>query len=778
MKENHPVTDREIELQDGQMIVTRTDLQGDIEYVNRDFVAISGFSEAELIGAHHNIVRHPDMPPAAFANLWATLKAGRPWIGLVKNRAKNGDFYWVEARVTPVRNERHEITGYLSVRRKPSRAQIDRAAEVYRRLREGRAGEVRLAQGTITRRHALDRLVNGLRDLPFMMKLAAAIGVPMALASAASLKLSGAWPLVLCALLQAGAAFWLARSTVRPLAAAIDALRHIARSDYTTRIDVTRNDEFGRLLQAVVSMQTRLGFDIAETRRFASENLRVRTALDSASTNVMVADASGHIIYVNKTLERNFREAEVDFRKALPQFRVDALVGSHFDVFHKNPAHQRRLIEQLRSPHRARVEIGGRHFELLAAPIVDADGSRAGTVVEWTDRALEIFLETEVGATVEAAIQGDFSRRIDTGRLQGTYAELAKRLNQLMNVSEQGLKDAAKVFAALADANLTARINSDYSGLFAEMKDSAARTMTQLSEMIRRIRSTVESVNTAATEIAQGNAGLASRTESQASSLQQTASSMEQINSTVRLNADNARQASELAAGAARLASDGGTVMREVVATMSDIAHSSQRIQDIVGVIDSIAFQTNILALNAAVEAARAGEQGRGFAVVAGEVRNLAQRSASAAKETAALITDSTARVTSGAALVGRAGEQMNQIVESVRRTNTVITEIASSSREQSSGLDQINQAVSQMDQITQQNAALVEQATAAAESLEEMSRELAKEVELFKLLDAAAPLTQSRPPATDAGSAARSARDDQTPRYRQAGARRAHPIS
>ncbi len=734
MRENYPVSDREIEMQDGQMIVTRTDLQGDIDYANRDFVAISGFSETELLGEHHNIVRHPDMPPAAFADLWATLKAGRPWIGLVKNRAKNGDFYWVEARVTPIRDERHQVTGYLSVRRKPTRAQIDEAASVYRQIREREGVGIKVAQGSIKRKHLLSSAYAWLRDLSLGMKLAGVIGVPIAIALTTYFTGHANWGLWLAGVSQLAGVWVLARSTTAPLDKAIDALRHIARSDYTTRIDVTRNDEIGRLLQAVVSMQTRLGFDIAEAQRVASENLRVRTALDSASTNVMVADAVGNIIYFNKTLERNFREAEADFRKALPQFRVDTLLGSHFDAFHKNPAHQRRLVEQLRQPHRARVEIGGRHFELLATPIIEPDGSRSGTVVEWTDRALEVFLENEVGATVEAAIHGDFSRRIDTKRLHGTYAELSKRLNQLLAVSEQGLKEAAHVFAALADANLTVGIKSEYQGLFAEMKNSALRTTTQLTDLIRRIRGTVESVNTAATEIAQGNAGLASRTESQASSLQQTASSMEEINSTVRLNADNAKQASDLAAGAAQVATEGGAVMHEVVATMAQIAEASKRIQDIVGVIDSIAFQTNILALNAAVEAARAGEQGRGFAVVAAEVRGLAQRSAAAAKETAGLIAESAERVRSGAGLVERAGEQMSQIVEAVKRTNTVITEIAASSREQSSGVDQINQAVSQMDQITQQNAALVEQATAAAESLEDMSRELAREVEVFKL--------------------------------------------
>ena len=256
----------------------------------------------------------------------------------------------------------------------------------------------------------------------------------------------------------------------------------------------------------------------------------------------------------------------------------------------------------------------------------------------------------------------------------------------------------------------------------------------QLTDTIGDVRRTVETITVASREIATGNADLSNRTESQASSLEETASSMEQLTSTVKQNAENARQANQLVVSTADVAVKGGQVVGQVVDTMASIKDSSRKIADIIGVIDSIAFQTNILALNAAVEAARAGEQGRGFAVVASEVRNLAQRSAGAAKEIKALIEDSVGKVEAGDKLVDEAGKTMDEIVGSVKRVTDIMSEIAAASHEQSSGIEQVNQAVGQMDEMTQQNAALVEEAAAAAESLQDQASQLAEAVSVFKL--------------------------------------------
>jgi methyl-accepting chemotaxis protein-1 (serine sensor receptor) len=255
-----------------------------------------------------------------------------------------------------------------------------------------------------------------------------------------------------------------------------------------------------------------------------------------------------------------------------------------------------------------------------------------------------------------------------------------------------------------------------------------------LAAVVAQVRGGAETIATASAQIAQGNQDLSTRTEQQASSLQETAASMEQLGTTVRQNADNARQANQLAQGASGVAQQGGAVVAQVVATMKGIDESSRRIADIIGTIDGIAFQTNILALNAAVEAARAGEQGRGFAVVAGEVRNLARRAADAAREIKTLITDSVERVGEGSALVDRAGTTMNEVVGSIRRVTDIMGEISSASVEQSSGVSQVGEAVGQMDRVTQQNAALVEESAAAAESLRQQAMRLVEAVAVFRL--------------------------------------------
>jgi methyl-accepting chemotaxis protein len=341
---------------------------------------------------------------------------------------------------------------------------------------------------------------------------------------------------------------------------------------------------------------------------------------------------------------------------------------------------------------------------------------------------------TQIKEVVGAAAVGDFSRRVDAGGMQGFQLEIAQDVNRLVETSEKGLKDLSGALGALAQGDLTHKVEKDYQGLFGQLKDDANKTAAQLSGIIGQIKGSVDTITVAAKEIAAGNADLSQRTEEQASSLEETASSMEELTSTVKQNAENAKQANQLVIGASEIATRGGEVVREVVSTMDGITESSKKIVEIISVIDGIAFQTNILALNAAVEAARAGEQGRGFAVVATEVRNLAQRSATAAKEIKALIGDSVGKVEAGSKLVQEAGKTRDEIVTSVKRVTDIMAEITAASSEQSSGIEQVGQAVGQMDEATQQNAALVEQAAAAAESMEEQAQQLAQAVARFKV--------------------------------------------
>ena len=534
--------------------------------------------------------------------------------------------------------------------------------------------------------------------------------------------------------LSAAVAFVILRRVNRAIVSAANALDQIAGGRLDVPLSAEGNDEIGHMVRRMDDMQTQLRGRLEADRMAADETLRIKVALDSSSNSVMVADPNGGVVYCNAAVLEMMRAAEEDIRKDLPNFRASTILGSNIDIFHKNPAHQRNLLGALKSVHRAQISVGGRIFSLVASPISNERNERLGTVVEWIDRTAEVAVENEVNGIISAATSGDFSRRIAAENLSGFFRQISTGINDLLEVNSRALSDLGATLTSLSQGDLTRKIDTEYQGVLGRLKDDANLTVDNLQEIVFSIKSATDAINTAAQEIASGNQDLSSRTEQQASSLEETASSMEELTSTVRQNADNARQANELANSAQQVAEKGGLVVGQVVETMGAIHQSSNKISDIISVIDGIAFQTNILALNAAVEAARAGEQGRGFAVVATEVRNLAQRSAAAAKEIKVLISDSVDKVQTGGRLVDQAGRTMDEVVSSIQRVAKIMADISHASREQTAGIEQVGLAVSQMDEMTQQNAALVEQAAAAAESLEEQARNLAESVSVFRL--------------------------------------------
>lgn len=469
-----------------------------------------------------------------------------------------------------------------------------------------------------------------------------------------------------------------------------------------------------------------------EEKRLSDANAQVKLALDSVSSNVMIAGVDANISYMNDSVLNMMSVAESDIRKDLAGFDSKKLLGANIDTFHKNPAHQRSMLSALNSTYKTEINVGGRTFGLTANPIFNDENERLGTVVEWNDRTLEVQVEKEIDNLVGAASAGDLTQRIGLEGKDGFFKNLGQGLNTLVGVAEGVINDTVRVLDAMAHGDLTESIEADYQGAYGKLKQDANATAAKLTEIISNIRDSANTVSTGAQEIAQGNADLSQRTEEQASSLEETASSMEEMTGAVKQSSENANHANELAATAKEKAQEGGEVVSKAVTAMEEINASSKKIADIIGVIDEIAFQTNLLALNAAVEAARAGEQGRGFAVVAGEVRNLAQRSAGAAKEIKDLIRDSVEKVEGGTELVNTSGSTLKEIVGAVDKVSVMIQEITTAAAEQSSGIEQVNTAIAQMDEMTQQNAALVEEASAAGEAMAEQSNGMMRMMEFF----------------------------------------------
>ncbi len=509
-------------------------------------------------------------------------------------------------------------------------------------------------------------------------------------------------------MLAIAAAVLITRSIVRPMAEVASVADAVARGQLDGQIVIDDRSELGDLLGSMQRVQTQVKAVIAAQGEMAARH-------DEGRISYRIDDSAFPGEYGRMVRETN------------------ALVAQHIGV-------KMRAVEVMRH-----YAVGDLSMDMERLP-----GEKA-VITEAMDmcKANLSAINGEIKRLAAAAAAGDFTHRGDVDKYQHDFRDMVEGLNRLMETTDGNLADVSELLQAIARGDLTARMEGDFHGVFARMRDDANATVSQLTDIVGGIQMAALSINTAAGEIASGNSDLSRRTEQQAANLEETAASMEELTSTVRQNAESARQANQLAIGAAGVASQGGEVVGKVVTTMTDIEQSSKKIAEIISVIDGIAFQTNILALNAAVEAARAGEQGRGFAVVASEVRTLAQRSANAAKEIKDLIENSVSKVADGSALVNQAGATMGEIVASVQRVTDIMAEISAASQEQSAGIEQVNQTITQMDEATQQNAALVEEATAAARSMEEQAQALSESVAVFKLQAAS-----SQPARTPASAA------------------------
>ncbi len=516
-----------------------------------------------------------------------------------------------------------------------------------------------------------------------------------------------------------------------PLQGIVRGVDAVAAGQLDYPIAAGGDDEVGQVSRALRKMQADLKARLDAERKIAAENLRVRIALDNADTAMLIAGADGLVAYANPAMRRLLAQYRHALARHLPRADLDTLEGQPLAQLQPEGSADPARIDAIGQ---SELALGSAVFAQTAAPVVSPEGERLGVVVEWRDRSQEVAVEAEVGEVIEAAAAGDLSKRIEIAGKSGFFRRLAEGVDGMLDANAGTMSDVQRVLGALAQGDLTQRITADYRGVFGQMRDDTNATVERLTDTMRRVQAAVDAIRTAAREIAAGNSDLSARSEQQAASLEETAASMEELTSTVKNNAESSYQARQLATGAADVASRGGAVVEQVVEQMNGITAASKQIENIIGVIDGIAFQTNILALNAAVEAARAGEQGRGFVVVAGEVRALAQRSAEAAKEIKGLIGGSVERVDQGAALVAQAGGTMQEIVDAVRRVSDLMAEISAASQEQSSGIEQVNQTITHMDGVTQQNAAMVEQASAAAHSLQEQADDLAEAVSVFRM--------------------------------------------
>ncbi|MEY3289416.1 MAG: hypothetical protein RLZZ419_1658 [Pseudomonadota bacterium] len=526
---------------------------------------------------------------------------------------------------------------------------------------------------------------------------------------------------------------WLGQFIIRgyshSLTTVLNACEAMERGEFNHIIEVEGSDEFSQIAKALKSSQ-------AEINRFSEESMRIKLALDKASVGIIIVNNDRIVTYLNARATSYLHHVEANIREKIPQFNADRVMGMNIDVFHKNPAHQADLLGKLTDTVEGEFTLGKDHVKIIATAIFGANNERLGTVAEWHDRTTQNASEVELSDMISKVIEGNLTKRINHSEQNGFFKKSSVGFNTIVEVVDAWMNEFSRIFSSIEKGDLTQRIDDggDDTGSFITLGRNANNTIDNLHKLIEQITWAAEAISSGSSQIAEGNTDLSQRTEEQASSLEETAASMEQFAAAVKNNAENSKQANQLAVATFDVAAKGGVVVNEMVQTMAFINESSNKIVDIISVMDSIAFQINILALNAAVEAARAGEQGRGFAVVASEVRSLAHKSADAAKEIKLLIFDSVKKVESGSKLVSEVGSTMTEIISSVKRVTDITNEISAASSEQSVGIDQVNQAIMQMDGVTQQNASLVEESAAAAASMAEEAQVLMKIVGEFKL--------------------------------------------
>lgn len=685
-------------------------MDGTILEANENFLNVMGYSLDEVQGKHHSMFIEPNYASSGkYKNFWESLNQGEPKVAEFKRLAKGRKEVWIQASYIPILDSDGKPIKVVKIASDITQLKltsIDYAGKIDAVSRSEAMIEFSV-DGSI-----LDANENFLSAMGY--SLAEIKGQHHSLFVDSQFKKSEEYK-----------SFWAKLSQGSYEAGEF---KRLGKGDKEVWIQASYNpilDDDGKVLKVV-----KFATDVTKRKLESAESEGVITAIKKAQA------------VIEFDLEGNVLDANDNFLVTMG-YSMDEIKRKHHGMFvdssYRESNEYRQFWTSLRN---GELQSGiykrnckdGHDVWLKASynPIFDSEGRPFKIVKFATDITEQQNAQEEVENLVGLAASGNLEHRIDSKNFRGSSAVFVAGVNKLMDTIVVPVKEVARAMQGLSEGNLDQFMEGDFEGEFLNLKNAVNSSLSDLKSLVGGIRESAIDITSASKDISQGNLDLSGRTEQQAASLEETAASMEELASTMKQNAENAREAEKLSKDAKEVAQSGGDVVTNAISAMNDINQASKKIADIIGVIDEIAFQTNLLALNAAVEAARAGEQGRGFAVVATEVRNLAQRSASAAKEIKVLINDSVEKVGEGSQLVNKSGEVLTEIVHSVAKVSDIISEITIASNEQSAGIDQVNSAITDMDSVTQQNAALVEEAAAASESMSDRAIEMQKQIEHF----------------------------------------------
>lgn len=510
--------------------------------------------------------------------------------------------------------------------------------------------------------------------------------------------------------------------------------KNISKTPQMSSQPIATQNEYKVLYLTLQAMQKTRRIKNFEHKKLALEFSWVKLALEKSNAKILVAGPDHKLRYISPALINLFMAHQQNIQDQLPQFSPDEASGIDISGLIRAGSNNALAIEYLRTPKTSLLTFSATSLQATVTPLSDSQDMPIGTLIEIEDQSQQHHIEGQIKEMVLAARRGDLSRRLSIETENDFFGSLAEQLNALMGVTEQVIQDTIEVMGALANGDLKPAITSAYEGDYAELKNNINGTINKLTAMLHAIHSATEDTQRRSVEIAARNQSLKLRTSEQANSLETTTSNMEKITGIVRDNAQSSEKANSLAEAAREKAEKGGIAVEKTINAMAEINASSHKISDIIHVIDEIAFQTNLLALNAAVEAAHAGDQGRGFAVVANEVRNLAQRSAEAAREIKDLIEDSVSKVQDGSKMVDDSGTTLNEIINAVSQVSEIISELTSSGAEQAAGIEQINQSIQHIDQSIQQSTAEVNETALSSEALSQTTSDLRALVSAFDL--------------------------------------------